>query len=277
MHYRFLALICGFLLALPLFCQEAPSSTAKKPSDAKAAEAAKDPVPANFALEDGTPVRLRANHAVSPSQLKAGDALDFEVMEDVRVNGVVVIPSGGIAWASITEAQTESPDTKAHKLDIHIDSVRLADGGKAPLRAIKKVKHAEGSTTAIDPTSLVFVHSAPFSSFAHGKQISRGAEVTAYINGDIPLEFAKFQKQEPAPDMGADAPQDPGVMISSNPGKAEIEVDGKPSGHTPLSVELSPGEHTIKITKDGYKPWERKITVVREAMKVVADLEPTEK
>lgn len=64
------------------------------------------------------------------------------------------------------------------------------------------------------------------------------------------------------------------VTISSNPASGEIELDGSFVGSTPSSIEVLPGEHTIKITKTGHKPWERKIRTTGGEVNVAAELEP---
>jgi hypothetical protein len=49
------------------------------------------------------------------------------------------------------------------------------------------------------------------------------------------------------------------LEISSTPPDADIELDGGFAGNTPSSVGVEAGEHTIKISKNGFNPWERKI------------------
>jgi len=49
--------------------------------------------------------------------------------------------------------------------------------------------------------------------------------------------------------------------ISSEPRDAEIEIDGAFAGTTPRTKRLNPGEYKIKISKNGYKSWERKVRV----------------
>ena len=131
---------------------------------------------------------------------------------------------------------------RAGKLDINIDSVRLVDGEKVPLRAVKDMQgggHVGAMTGAIVATSLVFFPAAPFFLFMHGKDISipKGTEVTAYVNGNTPLEMAKFQGSKPDA-VAAVAPelQKSTLDISSNPAGAEITIDGKFMGNTPSSL-----------------------------------------
>jgi hypothetical protein len=46
-----------------------------------------------------------------------------------------------------------------------------------------------------------------------------------------------------------------GLTITSEPSGAEVMVDGEPLGTTPLDLtNVSMGEHTVEITKEGYLP-----------------------
>ena len=44
------------------------------------------------------------------------------------------------------------------------------------------------------------------------------------------------------------------MVIHSTPSGADVILDGKPSGTTPLTVALAAGDHSIQLKKDGYKP-----------------------
>jgi serine protease Do len=64
------------------------------------------------------------------------------------------------------------------------------------------------------------------------------------------------------------------VAITSTPLGADIEVDGLFLGNTPAELPLPVGERTLKITKKGYKPFERRLQVMSGAKQAVsADLE----
>ncbi len=49
------------------------------------------------------------------------------------------------------------------------------------------------------------------------------------------------------------------MSVASNPAGADIEVDGGFVGNTPSTVDVSTGEHTVTVSKNGYKNWERKL------------------
>jgi len=64
----------------------APTSTQQPPT-----AACKQPC-----LEDGTPVKLRMSQTVSSADAHVNDRVEFEVLEDIKVTDVIVVPKGGI-------------------------------------------------------------------------------------------------------------------------------------------------------------------------------------
>jgi hypothetical protein len=258
--------------------QASPASTAQQPAQPAVQEQA---VQTNFTsakgfvLEDETPVRLRLNRTISSADAHVGDTVDFEVLDDITVNGTLVIPKGGLAFATVTEAQAKRRMARGGKLDINIDYVKLVSDEKAALRAVKDVKgggHTGGMVGGMVATSIVFFPAAPFFLFMHGKDISipKGTEITAYVNGDMKLDIAKFQPAQPAnaPAQGAEASSGENPVsvsaklhIDSNPPGADIEVDGSFVGNTPSDVQVAEGDHTVSVKKAGFKDWERKVKV----------------
>jgi hypothetical protein len=234
-----------------------------------------------FVLEDETPVRLRLNRTISSDDAHVGDTVDFETLDDITVNGTLAIPKGGLAVATVTEAQAKR---RVAQLDINIDYVKLVSGERASLRAVKDVKGGGmvGGTVA---TSLVFLPAAPFFLFMDGKDISipKGTEITAYVNGDVRLDIAKFQPAAPpnAPAQGAAASssnENVGFLsaklrLESDPAGADIEIDGSFVGNTPSGVDVATGEHSIAIKKAGYETWERKLRVTGGDINLSAELE----
>lgn len=51
------------------------------------------------------------------------------------------------------------------------------------------------------------------------------------------------------------------VQITSEPAGAELFVDGEFVGSTPSKVQMTPGEHKIKVVRPGYNQWERTIKI----------------
>jgi len=63
------------------------------------------------------------------------------------------------------------------------------------------------------------------------------------------------------------------LKLASSPSGADIELDGNFVGHTPSSVPATEGDHSIRITKAGYKSWERRIKTVGGEVTIAAELE----
>jgi plastocyanin len=287
---------CSLILSTALVFPSVLLPQTQTTQDKNAKQAAQEPQPVApvikeplaFGLEDATPVKLRISRNMSSADAHVGETVDFEVLEEVKVHDVIVIPRGGMAWATVTEAQPKRRMGRAGKLGVNIDNVRLASGEKVALRAVKDVKgggHQGAITGAIVATSIVFFPAAPLFLLIHGKDITipKGTEITAYINGDIPLDPKKFAAQTAASsDAGAAAIQptadasatqngkgmDTGlsaVDIKSTPEGAEVTVDDKFMGSTPSSLRLAVGDHKIKLGKSGFTIWERTMTVTAGA------------
>ena len=114
------ACILSLLLGPSGFAQEAPANNP---------HAATSPVSADT-LSDGTPVKLRLSETVSSATAHTGQQVPFEVVEDVVLDGVTVIPKGAIALATVTDADHKKTMGRGGKLNLNIDSVRLADKEK---------------------------------------------------------------------------------------------------------------------------------------------------
>jgi hypothetical protein len=55
------------------------------------------------------------------------------------------------------------------------------------------------------------------------------------------------------------------IVVSSNPEGAEVTLDGEPFGTTPLDKPVIPGDHVIRVSKDGYIAVQEKRTFVEGA------------
>lgn len=227
-----------------------------------------------FGLESATAVHLRTLAPISSSKVHAGETLEFEVTREVRVDDLVVIPKGGIAWAKVTTAKHKKTWGREGRLVLQIDAVRLADGEKAPLRATSEVRgDSRGMTTYALLVGGLFTAglSAPFAFMVHGKDavVAQGTEFFAYVDGNMPLNRANFEPLNVAATSNANSAT---AEITSNPAGAEIELDGKFIGNTPSTVPLPIGDHRVMMSKPGFKSWERTISVTGGVVKVSADL-----
>ena len=64
------------------------------------------------------------------------------------------------------------------------------------------------------------------------------------------------------------------ISVSSTPGNADIAVDGSFVGNTPSEIDVAPGDHTLTVSKSGFKPWERQFRATGGSVNIKAELEP---
>ena len=231
-------------------------------------------------LLDGTPLKLRLSETISSSDAKVGQEIPFEVIEEVKVDDVVVVPKGASAIATVTEADHKKSMGRAGKLNISITYVRLGDNEKAALRAVKETKgggHVGAMTGAIVATSIIFFPAAPLFLFIHGKDVTipQGTEITAFVEGDMHLDMSHFSvaPASTAAIAAPTAPQQASIAIDSNPPGAEIEVDGAFVGNAPSTITVAPGTHEVSVKKKGFSTWTRKLTATGGSVRISAELE----
>ena len=232
-------------------------------------------------LEDGTPVRLRTKRNLSSADNKTGDQVDFEVLDAIVLDGVTVVPQGGLAFGKVTQAEPKKRMGRGGKLDVVIESVKMTNGDKAALRSVKETKgggHVGAMTGAMVATGIVFFPAAPLFLFMHGKDITipSGTEITAYVNGDtifVPPASAPVTAAPSSTATTTAAMTE--LTLTSSPDGAEIEVDGAFAGNTPSTVQVSAGDHTVRITHKGYEPYEKKVRLSGGKITLRAELEAT--
>src|SRR5580658_6616324 len=270
-------ILCPLLVAQQT---PAPSTLAQAPADqATAAQQSAPPPP--HTLVDGTPVKLRLSQTMSSADAKVGQEVPFEVLEDLQVDGITVLPKGATAIGTVTDANPKRSMGRAGKLDMSITYARLADQEKVALRAVKDSKgggHVGAMTGAIVATSIVFFPAAPLFLFIHGKDITipQGTEITAFVEGDMHLDMARFAPASPAPASAApNAATQASVIVESTPPGADIEVDGAFVGNTPSTVSVAPGSHQIAVKKKGFADWTKTLNVTGGNVHLNAELEAT--
>lgn len=60
------------------------------------------------------------------------------------------------------------------------------------------------------------------------------------------------------------------IVVTSDPEGADVTLDGEPFGMTPLDKSIIPGDHTIRVSKDGYISVQEQRTFVEGARETLA-------
>jgi hypothetical protein len=276
MRKSFIALV--FLAFCPLLLAQQPQPAPEALASPQQIAPSAPPPP--HTLLDGTPVKLRLSETISSSDAKVGQEIPFEVVEDISVDQVIVLPKGATAIATVTEADHKKSMGRAGKLNIAISYARLKDQQKVALRATKDTKgggHIGAMTGAMVATSIVFFPAAPLFLFIHGKDttIPQGTEIMAFVEGDMHLDMSKFGVAPPelavAPSLAA--PAQASLVIDSSPPSADIEIDGAFVGNTPSTVSVAPGSHQIAVKKKGFTDWTKTLNITGGTVHLNAELE----
>jgi hypothetical protein len=97
---------------------------------------------------------------------------------------------------------------------------------------------------------------------AHAKEIAAMASPTP--SGQAPTQVVV---------TSAAAPVTTKLNINSTPPGADIEINGNFVGNTPSIVEVDSGKNDVKVTKKGYSPWSRTLTIKGGTITLNAELE----
>ena len=203
--------------------------------------AAANTAPVNVVLADGTSVKLRLGSAFAG--VRVGESLELEVAEDVRVSEVVVIPKGSVSNAQVTNLRSGA-NARGSWIDINLESVTLADGQRVPIRASKNKLIRDDQSTIV-------------SSSGQDASITQGTDLTAYINGNQPLDLTRLR--------AASGPTTE-VKVTSTPPNAEISVDGRLAGSTPYTLHVMSGDHVVVLRMVGFQAWQSKIHVAGQPL-----------
>ena len=151
-------------------------------------------------LPNGTPVRMKLSKAVSTATAHVGDQVEFEVVEDVVVEGLCVIRKGAAGTGTVTDSEQKKHMGIGHgaKLGVLVNSVRLSDNENAAARSYQEGSAASSSAGAAMP-------------IASGKDIvfPQGMEFKAFVDGDVQLRREAFQAVKEGSGAPASTAQNP--------------------------------------------------------------------
>jgi hypothetical protein len=168
------------------------NSGVRTPLPANPAPQLKTPLPnpqAGFILTDNTPVKLRFKETITSKTAQENQLIEFEVAEDVLVNGITVIPRGVIAKGIIAEVKRARMLGRRGKINIILKEVQISSGERVALRASTgKGGGLSGGTIAL--SAIV----TPLFLLMGGKEAkyTAGTEFSAFVDGDYALDPSKF-------------------------------------------------------------------------------------
>ena len=144
-------------------------------------------------LADGTRIAVRVMQQISSATMKDNDPVNLAVVEDVVVDGDVVIKQGTPVRGLIVDAEAKRRMGRAGRLSYTVNETKAVDRHVIRLRAVQERQGASNVTsTAVTTTAVaVFVPvAAPFFLLRQGKDIvvPEGTRIDAFVDGDHVIE-----------------------------------------------------------------------------------------
>jgi hypothetical protein len=104
---------------------------------------------ASITVPAGTMIRLRATTTYDGSTASQGGMVIYSVVNDIKVNGVVVIQAGAQASGTITEVKKAAMIGQPGKIAVSLQSVTAVDGTEIPLMASTVNEGENKMTTSV--------------------------------------------------------------------------------------------------------------------------------
>jgi hypothetical protein len=146
-----------------------------------------------FTLLKDTPVRIKLTKTISSRTARVGDPVEFEVLDDVLVEGVPVLTKGAKVEGVIDQAEPKKRFGHNGALAVSITSLRLADGEEAPLRAYQEASVDSGALSTKDAT------------------LTQDTEFTILVDSDVHLKREAFDQLKDnsaaSPTSGSEPPR----------------------------------------------------------------------
>lgn len=235
-------------------------------------------------LRDGQQVRVKLRNILTTDNVQKGDQIEFEVTEDILINGHIVIAKGSTAHGKIVDVKgAAKPKAKDAEVVFEFTTVRTVDNQEIPLRTVPtKLRKPKPGDNEISERSPIPGYPSRLIGAEKGKDYVVYTDASATINVSdavvAPLAApAAAHTTPPATPAGAPpapaaplapaivAPEPASVEFSSTPDGADIIIDGTFVGNTPSTLRVAPGHHAVEIRMAGYRSWTRTMVVDPES------------
>jgi hypothetical protein len=230
---------------------------------------------AQVRLREGTLVRLKLLYNVTTENVAKGDRVEFDVAEDVVINGRVVIQKGAPAWGQVTDVKgAGKKKAKDASVTFRFMAVKTMDNQQVAMRVLPtKPRKPDSHDNEIEENSLIPGMSDRTTGAEKGRDYAAYTDADAVVNAPdtpptaqqggeatagAPKPTAPLPKPEPPPPP---PPEEAYVDFNSNPPGADVIVDSRFYGNTPLRIPIPAGRHLIEIRLAGHRTWMRNMVV----------------
>jgi hypothetical protein len=254
--------------------------------------------PAPLVVVHGTPVQLVLRQQVSSVDGTAGAPVAMQALDDLVVDGRLIVRKGAPVTASLLKVEKKSLMTAGGRVYLDMEDVATADGGLLALNTVEqKGAHVPNHTvykTLVIASMIALSPAGAVTSMAlRGQEIvlPEGTEMQAWVQADTPLDAAQFptatppaaplpanslSRTVPSGIPAAFAPTQPPAVaklaLTTNAGDGSVFVDGEFRGEAPLTLDLRRGLRSIFVRRDGYKLWKEKVVVEGDQLQLLVSM-----
>jgi hypothetical protein len=166
-------------------------------------------------LPNGTPIKLKLSETLRCENSHQGDSISFEVVNDVKIDGVIVIAQGALAYGRIVDGTTWARRVgKGGRVALEVKSVTDVTGRQTP---IAEDRYIQGRGRGTEITLGTVAAPSPLWLLWEGKhtKFPEGQIFVAVTTGDKVVDLTQLAlntKAEPAA-VRARMPEKPAAAV----------------------------------------------------------------
>jgi hypothetical protein len=159
-------------------------------------------------------------------------------------------------YASVIQVASRDYNLKSSVREGH--TATFYTGGQFSLVLSAICREAENNETVVSISIAQAVGNPQLFGVAKAKD----KETERFWNElDTAIQVNERLKPTPTSPSQALTEQTTSLIVKSTPDGADITLDGKFAGNTPSTIQVSAGDHQVRIDVDGFQPWEKLLTV----------------
>ena len=212
-------------------------------------------------IPQGTQITARLANQLDSGEVKVGDPVTMDVLEDLKIENAIAVPHGSIVMGHVTKAKGARKMGRGGLLDISFETVTAADGTKVPVSGDSFAKgkggYGGGSLVGAGVAGLFFPPAGALLLLKHGHAsvIPVGTVLTVHVTADTSVTGTR-----------------PSLAISASPATTTAQITSRPASepaaiHGTIISETAGGQSAqaqpeslgdlarrLKAEKDAQKP-----------------------
>lgn len=184
---------------------------------------AQESKPISVTIPQGTAIAARLASEIDSGEVKVGDRVAMEVLEDLKIDNLIAVPRGAIVMGHVTAAKGARKMGRGGLLDVSFETVTAGDGTKVPVTAETDAKgkggYGGGSALGVVAAGVIFAPAAAILLLKHGHAsvIPAGTILTLHVTADTPVAGTHPTVAIVAPPAPVAAVNPAMVIVSADP------------------------------------------------------------